>query len=706
MEKNLGHATAYGYAKSKGYSGTEDEFAELMADYASVGQSAAQSAEQAAASATSASGSAATASQAAQTATDKASEAVTAADTATTKASEASTSADAASAAAISASTSAQTATAKAGTATAKADEAAASEVAALSAKTDAESARDAAAQSASQAAESARTLTIDDTLTQSGQAADAKATGDAITESKTDLSPSESLLFDYMETGITTPGLMWSRGTIGNSGIDGSILYRIYTTNILTLSYNLNVIALTGFRFTIQTYNADGSYISGTGWRTNETITAGTHFRLVVGRTTEDTSEVADLLTFAKGIRNSTNYSYLVTSQDNRSVDSARALTMSNNELNSSGAKLANINAHCTDYIIVEPGKKIRIQMYAFLGDNSWKRKICYYKSDKTFLSSPSLTFYAAVFGNGYIETQELTVPANAAYMMVSLYTYQNPFSLIIDTGYTPFSTYSIANKAFISCRQKAHFNGCLPILHAGGYSGVYDENTVDNMMYNIINSGDGGKFKFVEVDVKCCSDLVWVVTHDQTFEYEGVTYTIKDTPSATAIAAGLPLAEPFIKLAHQFGFGIMWDIGGGIFSDAQLCSIVDLTKKYNMLPDTFIATGTRADLWVLARYCPQANLAFIKFAKPLASDNTQLAAMKEIMCGCLMVYLEKDTAVTLSEQDYIDGYRAQGIAFGIHGFRNADSNVLKNWAKICDYLCVPQKNAYELMMVYDFTT
>ena len=204
MEKNLGHATAYGYAKSKGYSGTEDEFAQLMADYASVGQSAAQSAEQAAASATSASGSAATATQAAQTATSKASEAVTAADTATTKASEASTSADTASAAATSAGTSAQTATTAAATATTKASEAAVSANTAATAKTDAESARDAAAQSASEAAESARTLTIDATLTQSGQAADAKATGDAITELKNDLAPIQSDLHDlngYIES-------------------------------------------------------------------------------------------------------------------------------------------------------------------------------------------------------------------------------------------------------------------------------------------------------------------------------------------------------------------------------------------------------------------------------------------------------------------------------------------------------------------------
>lgn len=38
--KDLGIVTAYGYALSKGYTGTEDEFAALMADYATVGQQA------------------------------------------------------------------------------------------------------------------------------------------------------------------------------------------------------------------------------------------------------------------------------------------------------------------------------------------------------------------------------------------------------------------------------------------------------------------------------------------------------------------------------------------------------------------------------------------------------------------------------------------------------------------------------------------
>ena len=43
-DKNLGHVTAYGYAVSKGYTGTEDEFAHLMASYATVAEEASQSA--------------------------------------------------------------------------------------------------------------------------------------------------------------------------------------------------------------------------------------------------------------------------------------------------------------------------------------------------------------------------------------------------------------------------------------------------------------------------------------------------------------------------------------------------------------------------------------------------------------------------------------------------------------------------------------
>lgn len=72
MSRYIGNVSAYAYAVEKGYTGTEEEFALLMANYATVGQ---------------------TAVEAAQTATTKASEATTAARTAINKAAEAQTSA-------------------------------------------------------------------------------------------------------------------------------------------------------------------------------------------------------------------------------------------------------------------------------------------------------------------------------------------------------------------------------------------------------------------------------------------------------------------------------------------------------------------------------------------------------------------------------------------------------------------------------------
>ena len=145
---NLGTVTAYGYAKDKGYTGTEAEFAELMASYADVAEQAAESATQAAASATTATTKASEAAQsataaassktaaetaqggaetAAQTATTKAGEATTAATTATNKATEATTAATTATGKATEAAGSATTATTKAGEASTSATNAAAS---------------------------------------------------------------------------------------------------------------------------------------------------------------------------------------------------------------------------------------------------------------------------------------------------------------------------------------------------------------------------------------------------------------------------------------------------------------------------------------------------------------------------------------------------------------------------------------------------
>ena len=201
--KDLGAVTAYAYAVEKGYTGTEEEFATLMASYASVAEEAAESAEYAQASAT-------TASSAASTATTKASEATTAAQTATAKAEEAQADADAAALDASQALSAASTATSKASEAAQSASDAVTAKTAAQTAQTAAEgsattaqTAAQTATQKAAEAAESARTLTIDTTLTQNGQAADAKKTGDEISTLKEEISDISTVIEQSVD--ITT---------------------------------------------------------------------------------------------------------------------------------------------------------------------------------------------------------------------------------------------------------------------------------------------------------------------------------------------------------------------------------------------------------------------------------------------------------------------------------------------------------------------
>lgn len=239
---NVGHMSAWSLARSRGYTGTKEEFAELMASYATVAQQAQASATSAGQSASDASGSAQTAS----TASTAAQQAQTAAETAQASAQGYAQSAQASAQSAQGYAQSAESAKDTAvnavdgfasgaqqaldsvnsagnnwkSLAQAKALDSEAYALGtrdgadvgssdetyhnnakwyALTAATDATTASQAAqtattkaveaAQSASAAAESARTLTIDSTLTQSGQAADAKVTGDKISDLKEDLS-------------------------------------------------------------------------------------------------------------------------------------------------------------------------------------------------------------------------------------------------------------------------------------------------------------------------------------------------------------------------------------------------------------------------------------------------------------------------------------------------------------------------------------
>lgn len=269
---NLGTVTAYGYAKDKGYTGTEDEFAALMASYADVAEQAAESAEQAAASATTAttkaseasdSASAASASKtaaqnaqssaesAATTATTKASEASNSASTAMTKAGEATTAAGTATTAATSAAGSATTATTKAGEA-------------ATSATT--------AAEAAQRAEDAAATLVIDDTLTHAGQAADAKKTGDEIGDLKDGFSEISSATKNLNTKGCGRYSANNSTGVISKKESSTTIVGmsdKIACDPSTVYTVTFYDVTMTGATIYAHYYDYNGSFINF-GYRDN----------------------------------------------------------------------------------------------------------------------------------------------------------------------------------------------------------------------------------------------------------------------------------------------------------------------------------------------------------------------------------------------------------------------------------------------------
>ena len=248
ISRDLGPITAYAAAVNRGYTGTREEFETLMASYATVAQEAGESASAAADSASDAESSASAAATSASDASSFASAANTSAGNASnaaTAAGIAQTAAESARNAAQSAQTAAETAQEGAETAVDGFDSAVTQAISdvnaagtnqkelakrqaekseawavgkingedvgvsdpayhnnakyyaesagtsATTATTKASEAAQSAANataSASAAAESARTLTIDNTLTQAGQPADAKVTGDRVDSLKEDL--------------------------------------------------------------------------------------------------------------------------------------------------------------------------------------------------------------------------------------------------------------------------------------------------------------------------------------------------------------------------------------------------------------------------------------------------------------------------------------------------------------------------------------
>ena len=96
---------------------------------------------------------------------------------------------------------------------------------------------------------------------------------------------------------------IYFRRGNVSSGNLVSYVYYRITNPDIAYFDRDVNIVAKSGFKFGVHLYNSDDTYITDKGWKTSYFMPAGQKFRLVIARTTEDTSERADVWEFYSSI-------------------------------------------------------------------------------------------------------------------------------------------------------------------------------------------------------------------------------------------------------------------------------------------------------------------------------------------------------------------------------------------------------------------
>lgn len=109
--------------------------------------------------------------------------------------------------------------------------------------------------------------------------------------------------------------------GLPNGSPSTNSILYRVFTANIITTPRAVTLKAKAGFQFIVYYYNGS-TYQSNSGVQTEYTIASGSQFRVLIRRIAEDTTEVADVELFRSKVFDVDSLLYHLSYSDSGSTD------------------------------------------------------------------------------------------------------------------------------------------------------------------------------------------------------------------------------------------------------------------------------------------------------------------------------------------------------------------------------------------------
>jgi len=578
---SAGIATAYGAAVRGGYTGTYDEWCALMADYATVGEQAAQSA------------------QAAQASAENAAESETAASTSESNAANSATSAG-------------QSATA-----------AAASETAAQAAETNAATSATNAAGSASAAATSATNAAASE--------AAARAVEESIPEDYSELSADVSdLKSDLLHGRITFNGYTWETGKI--DGTTGGDAYNAKTSR--TVGYyatdDVDVVSFsdTECNIGIYYYNNNKEYVKNI---------------VVVG--TSQTSVLVDhSYPYYRLGFNKADYSVLPNTDDivaykyTSTQDSVNSLQVfipktEAGYIGADGSIVAPSSDRAelhTEKIPVKDGMVVNAALvYQSSSHNMWFA-LATYDIDGNFIERINIVNSQAATQSSHT----LTVSGNVGFIAYTFRSY-NDYNFTVQTSDIIYVLFQL-NRENKKEWEKYSVNENVRSVNHRGYNLIAPENTLPAYKLSKLNG-----FKYVETDVQFTSDGVAVCLHDssinrtarnsdgttipETLNIASITYeqalaydfgVYKNTSFA---GTKIPTFEEFMLLCKRIGLLPYVELKAG--TQEQITALVSAAFDYGMLDKTVWISSNPTLLEYLKAADSTATLGIITSA--ITSDT-----------------------------------------------------------------------------------
>lgn len=392
-----------------------------------------------------------------------------------------------------------------------------------------------------------------DTTFSQSGQAADAKETGDRIRRINKDIAAG----LDYSGIELSTQKRYivanWVHGTIRNNNgqnID-TIPCRVRTENTLYTSTDITLYAEKTYSVLIYYYDANGTFIrvEEKGQDKYITIPAGSYYRAVIRRVPDDTSVTADIFDYVTHVYHDFSVMYLRSDKEQTKTEEEQVTALRN--IGTTGFKNffpeteLTKNLYNPDYEI--KGKRIDLNTGSIVDDSDYNLYKIVVPSGKTLVctgiksnlpterSYPNIVRSNVVYNNyGIIESSDSQSATASVYkntattprtIYLNLWSDTNPYLTVDDlmielvdnaastseyiTDYVPYGFVS-KNKVFRGMENKLH------------NPRSFFENEINDTVNSVVEAQDGVNYTFAFV-----TDTHYTPNDDKSFVYTADTFS-----------------------------------------------------------------------------------------------------------------------------------------------------------------------------------